>query len=162
MLDYLADPKVLGALLFVFVIVATVAVVMTYLSSRKSRTHEEAVTATSEWQPTGKIDFRCKETPKDEQAEAAFFLRVEDFRTVESISGVEHVEIRWRNATLAEAKLVVVAYQKATESEDKGYKLPKRAEPARADFARAESTRFGSVLTAPVPTPEGPRVMPVT
>jgi hypothetical protein len=35
-------------------------------------------------------------------------LRVEDFHTVESISGVEHVEIRWRNATLAEAKSVVV------------------------------------------------------
>jgi hypothetical protein len=46
-------------------------------------------------------------------------LRVEDFHTVESISGVEHVEIRWRNATLAEAKSVVVAHQNAADTGQK-------------------------------------------
>jgi len=30
-------------------------------------------------------------------------------------SGVEHVEIRWRNATLAEAKAMVVAHPKAAD-----------------------------------------------
>jgi hypothetical protein len=39
-----------------------------------------------------------------------FTLQAEDTRIVGSIGGVERREIRWRNATLEEAKTVVVAY----------------------------------------------------
>jgi hypothetical protein len=39
-----------------------------------------------------------------------FILQAEDTRIVESLGGVEHREIRWRKATLDEAKTVVVAY----------------------------------------------------
>jgi len=71
-------------------------------------------TVTSEWQATGTIDFHCRETPKNDNP--VFVLRVEDRRTLESVSGVEHVEVRWRNATLAEAKAVVVANQNAIDT----------------------------------------------
>jgi predicted outer membrane lipoprotein len=99
---------ILGTLLFVFAALGAIA--MLYLS-RKEKKPEEILTATSEWLPTGKIDFHCAETPKDDKVPAAFLLRMEECRTVESISGAEHVEIRWRNATLAEARSVVVAHK---------------------------------------------------
>jgi hypothetical protein len=39
----------------------------------------------------------------------AIILQAEDTRIVDSMGGVEHREIRWRKATLDEAKAVVVA-----------------------------------------------------
>jgi hypothetical protein len=56
------------------------------------------------WSPTGRIDFR------DRQPSADFVLQVEDTRIADSVGGVEHREIRWRKATLDEAKRVIVAY----------------------------------------------------
>ncbi len=126
MSDYLADPWILGTLLLA---ASAIAVAMLYLWWRREMQPEEIVTTTSEWQPTGKVDFHCAATPKDDKVPAAFLLRVEDFRSVESISGVQHVEIRWRNATLAEAKSVVVAHQNATEDEadtgGRGVQIPR-------------------------------------
>jgi hypothetical protein len=56
------------------------------------------------WSPTGRIDFI------DRQSNGDFVLQVEDTRIADSVSGVEHREIRWRKATLDEAKRVIVAY----------------------------------------------------
>ena len=56
------------------------------------------------WTPTGRIDFA------DLGSNGGFILQVEDSRLVESIGGVEHREIRWRRATLEEAKRVVLNY----------------------------------------------------
>jgi hypothetical protein len=56
------------------------------------------------WSPTGRIDFI------DRQSSGDFVLQVEDTRIADSVSGVEHREIRWRKATLDEAKRVIVAY----------------------------------------------------
>ncbi len=56
------------------------------------------------WSPTGRIDF------SNSQSMGNFTLQAEDTRIVGSIAGVERREIRWRNATLEEAKTVVVAY----------------------------------------------------
>jgi hypothetical protein len=56
------------------------------------------------WSPTGRIDFM------DRQSSGDFVLQVEDTRIADSVSGVEHREIRWRKATLDEAKRVIVAY----------------------------------------------------
>jgi hypothetical protein len=56
------------------------------------------------WTPTGRIDFI------DRQSGGDFVLQVEDTRIADSASGVEHREIRWRKATLDEAKRVIVAY----------------------------------------------------
>jgi hypothetical protein len=56
------------------------------------------------WSLTGRIDFI------DRQSSGDFVLQVEDTRIADSVSGVEHREIRWRKATLDEAKRVIVAY----------------------------------------------------
>jgi hypothetical protein len=58
--------------------------------------------------PTGRIDFagpsmdvNTTDTP------ASFYLQAEDKRLLISFSGIERKEIRWRKATLNEAKRVV-------------------------------------------------------
>ena len=109
--------------------VAGALAVFYYLWWLEQTKHAEIVTVTSEWQPTGKIDFHCAELPKDHKVPTVFVLRVEDYRTVESISGVEHVEICWRNAALAEAKAVVVVHQNAADPEAKHYQFPKLVPP---------------------------------
>jgi hypothetical protein len=119
MSEYLNDPKIFWTLI---ALVAIAAIAALYLFLPKEKKSKEIVT--SEWQPTGKIDFHCADTPKDDTVPATFLLRVEDFRTVESISGVEHMEIRWRSATLAEAKSVVVAHQNATDTRTKNAGSP--------------------------------------
>jgi len=56
------------------------------------------------WTPTGRVDFI------DPQSTGNFVLQAEDTRIVDSIGGVEHREIRWRKATLDEARAVVVSF----------------------------------------------------
>ncbi len=56
-----------------------------------------------EWSATGRIDFVTA------QSDGGFILQVVETRTVDSIGGIEHREIRWRKATLDEAKTVLVA-----------------------------------------------------
>jgi hypothetical protein len=125
MLEDLSDPNFLMSLLVVVSVLAASGFVMQYLSWRKNKKSEESIVATSEWQPTGKIDFYCSEMPKDDVAPASFLLRVEEYRTVESISGVEHTEIRWRKAMLSEAKSVLHVHQNGTDTGTKGQQIPK-------------------------------------
>jgi hypothetical protein len=145
MAGYLAEPAIFWSTL---VFVAAVATAVLSLLLRKSKKPNEIVT--SEWQATGKIDFHCAEAPKYDKP-AAFLLRVEDRRTVESISGVEHVKIRWRNATLAEAKDVVVAYQNAIDTGAKVYQFPKQHPPTETADSEAPQP-----LSAP---PQPPHVL---
>ena len=56
------------------------------------------------WILTGRIDF------VDPHSVGELVLQVEETQTVNSPGGVEHREIRWRKATLDEAKMVLVAY----------------------------------------------------
>ena len=58
----------------------------------------------SDWTLTGRIDFA------DSQSVGALVLEVEETRISISPSGVEHGEIRWRRATLPEAKMVIESY----------------------------------------------------
>ena len=57
-----------------------------------------------DWIWTGRIDLN------DPKSAGDFVLRVEETRVVNSPVGVEHREIRWRGATLDEAKTVMVSY----------------------------------------------------
>ena len=137
MSEYLVDPNILGLLLLVSSAIAAIALLSAYISPHLKKEPEETVPAMSEWRPTGKIDFHSPEPPKEHNVPAAFFLRIEDYRSAESISGVEHMEIRWRNATLAEAKSVLTAHHNANETTAKIYHLPKLVggkivEPAQA------------------------------
>jgi hypothetical protein len=56
------------------------------------------------WMLTGRIDLT------DPQSVGALVLEVEETRISMSPSGVEHREIRWRRATLPEAKMVLESY----------------------------------------------------
>jgi hypothetical protein len=56
------------------------------------------------WMLTGLIDLA------DPQSVGALVLEVEETRISMSPSGVEHREIRWRRATLPEAKMVLESY----------------------------------------------------
>jgi len=56
------------------------------------------------WVLTGRIDF------VDPRSLGELVLQVEETRIVNSPGGVEHREIRWRRATLDEAKMVLVSY----------------------------------------------------
>src|ERR1700735_774832 len=57
-----------------------------------------------EWTLTRRIDLA------DPQLAGAFVLEVEESRISTSPTGVEHREIRWRRATLPEAKMVLQCY----------------------------------------------------
>jgi hypothetical protein len=73
----------------------------------KSKPHDKTkahTVAQSGWTPTGRIDF------VDPQSKGDFILQVEETRIVDSMGGIEHREIQWRKATLAEAKTVLVSY----------------------------------------------------
>ena len=56
------------------------------------------------WTLTGRIDLA------DPQSVGALVLEVEEIRISMSPSGVEHREIRWRRATLPEAKMILKSY----------------------------------------------------
>ena len=67
-----------------------------------------------DWVATGRIDFATHVTGNAEDADqpSDFKLMVEERRIVESVTGLENLEIRWRPATLREARIVVVQYHK--------------------------------------------------
>jgi|SRR5262249_43874746 len=58
----------------------------------------------TEWTPTRRIDLA------DPELAGSFVLEVEESRISTSPTGVEHREIRWRRATLPEAKMVLESY----------------------------------------------------
>jgi hypothetical protein len=57
-----------------------------------------------EWTLTGRIDLA------DSQSAGTFVLEVEETQISKSPTGVEHREVRWRRATLPEAKMVLESY----------------------------------------------------
>jgi hypothetical protein len=84
-------------------------VVIGLLSLLKPKTKRQpnttgSVTDNKEWVLTGRIDF------VDPRSAGELVLQVEETRTVNNPSGVEHREIRWRKATLDEGKMVLVSY----------------------------------------------------
>jgi hypothetical protein len=73
-------------------------------NGRKSNAAQSNAADQRGWIPTGRIDF------VDPQSIGVFTLQAEETRIVESLGGMEHREIRWRKATLEEAKTVLVSY----------------------------------------------------
>lgn len=76
---------------------------------RRSRIQATLQAQQGGWTPTGRIDFMGP-TDVDPELTGNFLLQAEDTRIVNSVGGVDHREIRWRKATLNEAKKVVLAY----------------------------------------------------
>jgi hypothetical protein len=91
-----------GAAAVVFV----VAVGLFLALKPKPKRQPETVSATHNmnWTLTRRIDLA------DPQLAGAFVLEVEESRISTSPTGVEHREIRWRRATLPEAKMVLESY----------------------------------------------------
>ena len=66
-----------------------------------------------DWVPTGRIDFATKlDSNGDPNQPSEFMLLVEERRIIESVAGSENLEVRWRRATLKEAKVVAAQYLK--------------------------------------------------
>jgi hypothetical protein len=66
------------------------------------------------WVATGRIDFatRLDGNAADADQPSEFRLLVEERRVVESVTGLENLEIQWRLATLKEAKAVISQYHR--------------------------------------------------
>src|SRR5436190_18483657 len=119
------NPDFLSALMLVVLVFAVSGLVMLYQLWRKGKQAEEGAVTKSDWRPTGKIDFYCAEMPKDDHSPATFILRVEEYCAIQSISGVEHTEIRWRKAMLSEAKSVLVGHQNSSNALKAGHNAPR-------------------------------------
>jgi hypothetical protein len=66
-----------------------------------------------DWMPTGRIDFAGPSMDETgAEVPASFYLQAEDIRLLISLSGIERKEIRWRKATLNEAKRVVNVFHR--------------------------------------------------
>ena len=103
-------------------------------------------TVKQDWVPTRRIDFATQfEIAADNRDKPVEFkLLVEEQRIVESVAGNEKLEIRWRLATLDEAKTIVSHYNKYLHENsllnsvlDKSASLPR---PETATEAQAASS----------------------
>src|SRR5262249_54032300 len=92
-----------GAAATVFVIAFGLSIA---LKPKPKRQPEAAADAADnlEWALTRRIDLA------DPELARSFVLEVEESRISTSPTGVEHREIRWRRATLPEAKMVLESY----------------------------------------------------
>jgi hypothetical protein len=97
-------------------VVLIIAVIGYWLARRSAATPSaigEHGRVVYDWIPTGRIDFAgpsmdsgAADTP------ASFYLQAEDIRMLIGLSGIERKEIRWRKATLNEAKRVVNVFHR--------------------------------------------------
>jgi CBS-domain-containing membrane protein len=101
--------------------IVLIVAVVGYIVARRAGPDPAVATETAkiaqDWIPTGRIDFAG--TSMDESAAdvpATFYLQAEDIRLLISFSGIERKEIRWRKATLNEAKRVVNIFHRQVES----------------------------------------------
>jgi hypothetical protein len=91
--------------------------VLAYITSpgtwSSSKAHPQPGLVKRDWVATGRIDFATRldaTNVGDAERPSEFRLLVEERRIVESITGIENLEIQWRLATLKEAKAVIAQY----------------------------------------------------
>jgi hypothetical protein len=128
-------------------VVLVIAIAGYFLARRavaNSSPRGEEVTVIHDWIPTGRIDFAgpsmdagASDTP------ASYHLQAEDIRLCVSVSGIERKEIRWRKATLNEAKRVVNIFHRQTAKEPA--KIVENAPPMSAPAEEGEPERVTSV-----------------
>jgi hypothetical protein len=86
-----------------------------YLLARRANLHSTPVgdgaKVVQDWIATGRIDFAGPSMDANNaDTPTLFYLQAEDIRLLVSFSGIERKEIRWRRATLKEAKRVVFTF----------------------------------------------------
>jgi hypothetical protein len=109
-----------GASSAFWIILALVLIVATigYVLTRRGGMTSAGASADSsrlvqDWLPTGRIDFAGPSgEPADADTPGSFYLQAEETRVLVSLSGIERKEIRWRRATLNEAKRVVNVFHR--------------------------------------------------
>jgi hypothetical protein len=87
----------------VFIVAVGLFIALNLKSKRQPETAADAAD-NMEWTLTRRIDLA------DPDLVGGFVLEVEESRISTSPTGVEHREIRWRRATLPEAKMVLASY----------------------------------------------------
>jgi hypothetical protein len=92
-----------GAAAVVFVVALGLFIVLKPRSKRQAEKAAEGADKIG-WKSTGRIDF------SDPNAIGRLMLEVEETRSAIGSLGVEHREIRWRSATVGEAKMVLESY----------------------------------------------------
>jgi hypothetical protein len=92
-----------GAAAVVFVVAVGLFIALRPKPKRQTEAAADAADRMG-WTLTGRIDLA------DPRSVGALVLEVEETRISVSPSGVEHREIRWRRATLPEAKIVLESY----------------------------------------------------
>lgn len=95
----------------------------------------------SEWRPSGKIDFTCPKFPKDLQQSAPFVLRIEEYCVFQSHAGTKHVAVRWRDASLAEARQVAARHNAVGLSFERELPVITQAPKLVGDYSLAPVTR---------------------
>jgi hypothetical protein len=111
-----SSSSIFWMVLAIALIVAVVGFIVARRASADPTVAAEMAKIAQDWIPTGRIDFAGPSM--DESAAdvpAAFYLQAEDIRLLISFSGIERKEIRWRKATLNEAKRVVNRFHRQME-----------------------------------------------
>src|SRR5580704_10387996 len=112
-MDQLGTPLSWGVFAVIAVAVATAMIVYGFYSVRKKREldpsfSEVGGTLKLDWTRTGKVDFLVADL--ESTSPQQLILRVEEKKIIENSMGEDVIQLRWRLATLAEAKEVVVLW----------------------------------------------------
>jgi hypothetical protein len=75
-----------------------------------------------DWTRTGQIDFHVSDP--DNASPQSMILRVEERKLIENVIGQEVAQLRWRLATLEEAKDIVVCWNRARSADQRGVARP--------------------------------------
>ena len=126
--------------------IVLIVAVAGYVVARRSNAGPTSIPDTAkvfqDWMPTGRIDFAGPSMDASSaDVPAAFYLQAEDMRLLISFSGIERKEIRWRQATLNEAKRVVNIFHRQMEKKidsDTGNTLSTTVPADAENIAREE------------------------
>jgi hypothetical protein len=131
--------------LAVVLAIAVVGYLLTRRDAAGSPIVGDAGRVVHDWIPTGRIDFAGPSMEADAvDTPAAFFLQAEEIRRVVSLSGIERKEIRWRKATLGEAKRVVNIFHRQMVKEPDRSAEGTGSAPAAVPLQDGEETPTGA------------------
>jgi hypothetical protein len=139
--DILRDAGASSIFWIAFAIILIIAIVG-YIVTRRGLVDPsglgEDVKVVHDWIPTGRIDFAGPSMDASApDAPASFYLQAEEIRLLVSFSGIERKEIRWRKATLNEAKRVVNVFHRQMAKETG--RIIENATPAAAPSDAGEA-----------------------
>jgi hypothetical protein len=112
------DTQVIWTAVAVVAVIAAILLVVFSLRKKERKpgsiSHIEGVLK-HDWTRTGNIDFHVAKP--DQTSSQQFILTVEEKKLTETAMGQDVVELRWRLATLDEAKEVVACWNAKQQSE---------------------------------------------